>query len=95
MEQWTIGGLLANIEHSGTVGYATIGSWVFSKQWTKSIGKKICHNMDPSWSDIKCILHRHEETIEGNSVDLRQVTGKVGTLDQIVASLLQRIELLE
>jgi hypothetical protein len=48
--------------------------------------------MDPSSSNIKCILCRHEDIIEGNSVDLRQFMGR---LYQIVASLLQQIEILE
>jgi hypothetical protein len=77
------------------MGFVTIGRWEFFGHRANNTGKKICHNTDPSWSDIRCILCRHEETIEGSGVDLRQVMSKVGTLDQIVASLLQRIEFLE
>jgi hypothetical protein len=51
--------------------------------------------MDPSWSDVKCILKRHEEMVEANSSGLQQVSGKLGDLDQTIAILVQCIDNLE
>jgi hypothetical protein len=58
--------------------------------------------MDPSWSDIKRILRRHEDMAEGSRLSYIQVDNKVNQVDtkvngheQIILELLQRVEDLE
>jgi len=43
---------------------------VICELWNGNSGCLLCSRMDPSWSDLKHILHRHEEIFEGNSVVL-------------------------
>jgi len=43
--------------------------------------------MEPSWRNIKLILIWHEEMVEDNSSRIQQVLGKLGDLNQFVASL--------
>lgn len=50
------------------------------------------HNMDPSWRELKQILHHHEEISEANRSALHQLSIKVGNLEQ---SFTQSIESLE
>jgi hypothetical protein len=51
--------------------------------------------MDPSWSDIKHILRRHEDMVEGNKLNFSQLSRIVANQEQINVSLLQKIEMLE
>jgi hypothetical protein len=51
--------------------------------------------MDPSWCDIKRILHRHEDMAEGSRLSFNQVDNKVNGHEQIILALLHRVEILE
>jgi hypothetical protein len=58
--------------------------------------------MDPSWSDIKKILRRHEDMAENSRVSYNQIDSKVNKVDskvidheQITLTLLQRVQVLE
>jgi hypothetical protein len=58
--------------------------------------------MDPSWTDIKTILRRHEDMAEGSRLSYIQVDSKVHQVDtkvngqeQKIVELLQRVEDLE
>ena len=51
--------------------------------------------MDPSWSEIKFILCRHEDIVEGIIVQFREISTKVNNLEQVVNALLQRNDSLE
>jgi hypothetical protein len=51
--------------------------------------------MEPSWSEIKHILRRHEEISEANHSTLHQLSVKMGNLEQTVSNLTQCIESLE
>lgn len=45
--------------------------------------------MDPSWSNIKHILRRHEDMAEGSRVNFNQVISKVSSIEQLIMTLLQ------
>jgi hypothetical protein len=51
--------------------------------------------MEPTWSEIKHILHRHEEISEANRSTLQLVLVKMGELEQTMENLTLCIESLE
>lgn len=59
-----------------------IACWIF--------GSTVCLHrirMDPSWSEIKCILQRHEEMAEASREALLQVSGNLKGVKQTVENL--------
>jgi hypothetical protein len=85
---------------SGKWRYSVFPRWGFEFRnlcWDK-IGNSGSHHhliMDPSWSDMKHILRRREEIVEGNRVNFRQVLVKISEIEQIVTTLLQCMDNLE
>jgi hypothetical protein len=71
------------------------GSWCGCGLWLISFGCLSHSKMDPSWSDMKHILCRHEEIGEANSLALQQVMTKMGELDQLLRVQIQCIDNLE
>lgn len=51
--------------------------------------------MEPSWSEIKRILRRLEDIVEGIRVQFNEISTKLNNLEQMVNALLQPIDSLE
>jgi hypothetical protein len=51
--------------------------------------------MDPSWSENKRILRRHEDIFEGSRVQIREFSAKVNNLEHMVNALFHQMDLLE
>jgi hypothetical protein len=51
--------------------------------------------MDPSWSDIKRILHKHEDMAEGSRLNFSQLSRTIVNQKRINVSLLKKIKKLE
>jgi hypothetical protein len=51
--------------------------------------------MDPSWSEIKRIMRRHEDIFEGPRMQLREYTANFKNVDQMIKALFQRTKSFE
>jgi D-hexose-6-phosphate mutarotase len=51
--------------------------------------------MDPSWSEIKKIMRRHEDIFEGSWMQIMDYAIKFNNVDQMINALFQRTDSLE
>lgn len=71
-------------------GEGTGGGW-----WSGSYRTLYNARMEPTWSDFKHILRRHEEITEAHSTALQQIMARNEDLELTVTNLTQHIENLE
>jgi hypothetical protein len=87
--------------HSCKKGFSYRYRWSKSTFWFKcswyfpSPSGSLINENDPSWRDIKNILCRHEDMVEGSRLNYTQLSRIVANQEQTNVFLLQKIEMLE